>query len=85
MDQRRFLEWTLKLNNLIKETAESFGFLYVDIYDIFEGHEACDQGFGEAWIFPMNYGLNPGILHPKKEGHEAMAQAIEEALYNVGF
>jgi lysophospholipase L1-like esterase len=86
MDQQRFLDWTIELNNLIKETAESFGFLYVDIYDVFEGHEACGQGFlGEAWVFPMNYGFNPGILHPNKAGHEAVAQAVEVALYNIGF
>jgi lysophospholipase L1-like esterase len=87
MDQQWFLDWTIKLNSLIKETAESFGFLYADIFDMFEGHEACQDDLirRNDWLYPLWAALHPGTLHPNKEGHEAIAQAIEEVLYNNGF
>lgn len=76
------VEWmnklTERLNGTIQALATEVGFTYVDIQDLFGGHEACSR---DPWVHGLvfqNNDLKPSVFsfHPNAKGHQAMADAV---------
>lgn len=85
-DQKWTNEKVKEINQLIKTEAEKFGFEFVDVSPIFEGHRLCEIGGGESreWFRDIQLDFDwppndPAAFHPDKDGHAAMAGVILDA------
>jgi hypothetical protein len=68
-----------QLNGVLKESAANAGVHFVEVDDIFEGHEVC--GSSEPWIFGVRLKARHEAFHPNTLGHrEGYAAALNEKL-----
>jgi lysophospholipase L1-like esterase len=84
-DQKWTNEKVKELNDLIKSEAERFGFEFVDVSPVFEGHRLCEIGGGESreWFRDIQLDFDwpptdPSAFHPDSDGHAAMAGVVME-------
>ncbi|GAB3653816.1 SGNH/GDSL hydrolase family protein [Glycomyces tarimensis] len=74
-EQVRMNEGADVLSAVIEAKAEEYGFTYVDVRDVFEGHAICDE---EPWLLGYTGGVES--FHPDAEGQAAYYAALTEAL-----
>jgi len=69
----------LRLNSMLKQSAETAGAVYVDTYTPSAGHDACSAS-AARWIEPL-IPASPAVpLHPNARGEQGMADAVVSAI-----
>lgn len=90
-DQKWVNSKVVELNSIIRDKAQSHGFIYVDYLDNatsadrFETHRLCEIGGGEdrEWFTDIQVGgsrTRQQSYHPDVDGHKAMAESVLEEL-----
>lgn len=79
-----------QINNVIHDKAEEYRFSFVEVEDAFNGNEICtDAPFINGLLLqpgPFSLGsvnipeLNPASFHPNANGHQRIAELIEDEL-----
>jgi lysophospholipase L1-like esterase len=65
------------LNEVVATAAAETGVTFVDMAQVSEGHDACQQ-IGVRWVEPVLQTTNPVVVHPNALGEQQMAaQAIK--------
>jgi lysophospholipase L1-like esterase len=75
-EQVRMNEAADLLADVIEGKAAEFGFTYVDVRDVYEGHAVCSE---ESWINGL---VNPPVdsFHPNAAGHQGYFQVLADVL-----
>ncbi len=73
-DQQWINEQLGQASVLLVEAAEEFDAVVVDLVDEFDGHGLCEQ---DPWFMDLS---GDGPLHPNANGHEAIADAVQQQL-----
>ncbi len=60
------------LNQVVATAAKETGVTFVDMAQVSEGHDACQQ-IGVRWIEPVLQTTNPVVVHPNALGEAGMA------------
>ncbi|TFV62476.1 UNVERIFIED_ORG: SGNH/GDSL hydrolase family protein [Bacillus sp. AZ43] len=60
------------LNEVVAKAAAETGVTFVDMAQVSEGHDACQQ-IGVRWIEPVLQTTNPVVVHPNALGEAGMA------------
>lgn len=69
----------VRLNGMLKQSAESAGDAYVDTYTPSTGHDACSDA-AARWIEPLIPASQAVPLHPNARGEQGMADAVVRAI-----
>ena len=79
-ERRRYIEYGIALNELIRDRAQGAGLEYLDTLWLFSNHEPCGAG-GSDWMrFPSPRVID-GWFHPNEIGQEKLARVILCYLY----
>jgi hypothetical protein len=70
---------TKVLNGVISRSARSAGFIYVDTYDAFDGHELCSGLTTTKWMNRVVLPDDHQSYHPNVLGHQAFTRALVRA------
>jgi Tol biopolymer transport system component len=65
-----------RLNAINKRTAKEAGATFIDIYDVFDGHEICNTAKQKPWMNLVDLGVKSQSFHPNVAGHKAEADWI---------
>jgi hypothetical protein len=69
----------VRLNDMLRQRAETAGAFYVDTYTPSVGHDACADA-ATRWIEPLLSASAAAPLHPNARGEQGMADAVLHAL-----
>ncbi|MEO6064993.1 MAG: FG-GAP-like repeat-containing protein, partial [Lysobacterales bacterium] len=71
-----------QLNKILQREALNQGFHFLDLRQTFAGHNLCeaDGDWIQQPFIPTNLDGVHSLMHPKREGHTAIARAIEGLL-----
>jgi hypothetical protein len=70
-----------KLDKLIMAAARTEGFVYVDLYDAFNGHELCTANrYLNRAITTLNNNVKVYSFHPNAAGQLRIAEVVANAL-----
>jgi lysophospholipase L1-like esterase len=78
-DMRWINDETKVLNGVISRSARSAGFIYVDTYDAFDGHELCSGLTTTKWMNRVVLPDDHQSYHPNVLGHQAFTRALVRA------
>ncbi|WP_338749365.1 SGNH/GDSL hydrolase family protein [Janibacter alittae] len=82
-DQAWMNEQAGALNDMLRSAAREAGVEFIDPTEAFRGHGI---GSGDPWINDLNWGgpglslVDPGSFHPNAQGHDALADLVEEQI-----
>jgi sugar lactone lactonase YvrE len=70
-----------KLNDVIEAAASDAGFIFVDTYDAFDGHEVCtSDAYLNKGILSPRKSIQNWSFHPNVEGHQILKLFVESYL-----
>lgn len=87
-DQAWMNEQAGELNDMLRSAAREAGVEFIDPTAAFRGHGI---GSDDPWINDLNWGgpglslVDPGSFHPNAQGHDALADLVEEQIRQPAF